>query len=168
MIYLSDPITTYLFLYIQINHEYTDIPKVFQTYIVKLLPQGSLCPKLLTILLSPTKKKKKKERENSSPYMKFTFKRGKHYSCSTCIIYSKVLTKYWTGTYLFLGVTKIAIRPIPLDNWFDKGICLRRLDSEFFSFQAEAVFIHTWGPPSVDIACQLTTSVALRYQFSIW
>lgn len=47
-----------------------------------------------------------------------------------------------------------AIGPIPLDNWFDTGICLHRLASDFFfPLQAEAVFIHTWGPPSVDKAC---------------
>lgn len=55
--------------------------------------------------------------------------------------------------YLLRGVTKAAIGPIPSDNWFDMGICSHGLDSDFFSFQAEAVFIHTWGPPSVDKAC---------------
>lgn len=81
------------------------------------------------------------------------FKKGKHHS-QPAITHSKALTKYWTGEYLLCRVTKVAIGPIPLDNWFDMGICLHRLDSDFFlNFQSEAVFLHTWGPPSVDKAC---------------
>ena len=80
------------------------------------------------------------------------FKKGKHHS-QPAITYSEALTKYWTGEYLLCRVTKVAIGPIHLDNWFDMGICLHRLDSDFFfNFQAEAVFLHTWGPPSVDKA----------------
>lgn len=50
------------------------------------------------------------------------------------------------------GLIEMANVLVALGNWFDMGICLHRLDSDF-PFQAEAVFIHTWGPPSVSEAC---------------
>ena len=61
------------------------------------------------------------------------------------VTYSKALTKYWTGKYPLCRVTKVAIRPIPLDNWFDMGICLRRLDSDFFFIFKLKLFSFTLG-----------------------
>lgn len=144
MIYLSDPLSPHLCLYIQRNQECRDTPKVFQTTCTEIFSPEFCVPQTSVTVLYWQQQK------GTPPPTLGSHLRGKHHSFSTSyyIIYSKAFKKY-----LFLGVNKVAIGPSPLDNWFDIGICLPRLDSEFFSFQDETVFIHTWGSPSVDKAC---------------
>ena len=109
---------------------------------MKSLAWSSVCPKLSVTILSPLTTK-----GSSSPYLGSCSREENIIHSQPATTYSKALTKYWTGEYLLCRVTKVVIGPIPLDNWFDIGFRF------FFSFQAEAVFIHTWGPPSVDKAC---------------
>ena len=103
--------------------------------IVKSLAWSSICPKLSVTILSPLATK-----QNSSPYLGSCSREANIIHSQPAITYSKALTKYWTGEYLLCRVTKAAIGPIPLDNWFDMGICLHRLDSDFFFFSGWSWF----------------------------
>lgn len=107
---------------------------------MKSLAWSSVCPKLSVTILSPLTTK-----GSSSPYLGSCSREENIIHSQPATTYSKALTKYWTGEYLLCRVTKVVIGPIPLDNWFDMGICLHRLDSDFFFLFKLKLFSFTLG-----------------------
>lgn len=91
MIYLHDPMTTHLFLYNQINHECTHIPKAVQKMYSEIVS--------LEFCLSQIVGNYLVTEGSSSPYLG-SCSREENIHSQPAITYSKALTKYWTGEYL--------------------------------------------------------------------
>lgn len=114
------------------------MPEIPRVMCVKLLGGSSVSPKLsVTILLTLTK-------GSYSYFIKLTLERERHHSFSAWYNLFKMLTKYRTGNFLLHGIISMAIALVVLGSWFDMGICLHRLDSDFFPFKPE-LFLFTLG-----------------------